>query len=240
MVLKRTYRRSSGAKTTRNKRVGNVKVKNLEQMMKKVALKQCETKKSNETNENQQLYHNITRYHGNLFWTTTGSGNPDGFDEDSRNRVGDSILARGCKFRFWLSNKIDRPNVMYRVFIYLYNTEFVSVSDTDFWRGTDGQGATMNRMIDMPNTNRIKLLKSYLVRSKSNFSIPENGHEHSHLLDTYIPLGDRKIKYRVDNEATPQTWDLGFAVVCYDAYGTLITDNIASYAYSTTFYYKDP
>ena len=231
---KKFYRRRG------KKAVSKMSVKDLAGMMKQVALKQCETKKSNETNENQQLYHNVTRYHGNLFWTTTGSSNPDGFDEDSRNRVGDSILARGAKFKFWLSNKIDRPNVMYKVFIYLYNTELVAVGDSDFWRGTDGDGATMNRMIDAPNPNRIKILKSFTVRSKSNFSIPENGHEHSHLLETYVSFGDRKVKYRVDNEATPQTWDLGFAVVCYDAWGTLVSDNIASYAYSHTFYYKDP
>lgn len=212
----------------------------LKSLIKNVALKTCETKKSSHHSENVQLYHNGTEYRLGLWATAQGTSDPSGMGENERNRIGDEILARGCKFRWWISNKIDRPNVMYKVFVFLYNTNYTSMSDTIFWRGTDGDGATMNRMIDTPNPDRIKLLKSFTVRSGANYSVPENGHEHSYLKECWVPFNNKKVKYRVDGNNRPMTWDLGFAVVPYDSYGTLVTDNIASMAYSTTFYFKDP
>lgn len=235
-----------GKRTYKPKIVASsLSIDGLKKMMKSIALKQCETKKSNHTAENLSLEHNVTKYHANLFWTTTGPGNPDGFTEFDRNRNGDEIVARGAKFRWWISNKLDRPNVMYRIFVYLYNTEFVNLDDAEFWRGEDGQGSDMNRMIDMPNNNRIKLLKSITINSKSQYGnladgAGSDGREHSQLRELYVPLNNKKIKYRIDNEATPTTLDLGFSIVAYDAYGTHETDNIASYAYSYTLYYKDP
>jgi len=228
-------------KSRPRKSVKNMSVPALTSMMKTVALKQCETKKSNFTIEDRQLYHNSTYYHGGFFATEDGPLNPDGFAENDRNRIGDSIVARGVKWRFWLSNKDDRPNVMYKVFIYLYNTEqTATLSDQIFWRGRDGDGSSMNRMIDAPATNRVKILKSFTLTSKGNYAVEPNNREHSQLREVYVNLNNKVIRYRKDTDKVPYKQDLGIAVVPYDAYGTLTSDNIASLAYSMTLYFKDP
>ncbi len=53
------------------------------------------------------------------------------------------------------------------------------------------------------------------------------------------PGKEKKITY--DQGGTvPKFKTLGLCVVCYDAYGTLQTDNIASYAYNCAIRFIDP
>lgn len=216
------------------------RVKNLAKMMKSVALKQCETKVASDTAENLQLTHNGTYYRSNFFFTAQGTADQQGLDSNPRCRLGDEIIARGIKFKWWLSNKGDRPNVMYNIYVFYYNT-LESPTNSTFWRGTDGVGGTMNRMLDNPNPDRIKVLKKFVVNSKSQYEgVAPNLFEHSQYRECYISFNNKKITYRRDSSGTPKGWDLGFAVVPYDAFGTLTTDNIASFAWSSTFYFKDP
>lgn len=212
----------------------------LTQKIKSVSLSTSETKMSNHHVENIQLWHNRTNYRVGLLASTQGLEAPQGLQENSENRVGDEIIARGLKFKIWVSNKVDRPNILYKLFCFKYNTDTTSMTDAIFWRGTDGDGGDMNRMIDSSNPMRIKLLKSYKLKSGPNYSIPDNGHEHSLLKEFYVPLNNSKIKYRVDGGNRPRFTDVGFAIVAYDAFGTLATDNIASYAYAISLYFKDP
>lgn len=222
------------------KSVSSMTTTQLANKMKTVALKQCETKVSSATAENLQLTHNGTYYRGNFFATTQGTQDPEGLSQDQRNRVGDEIIARGLKLKWWVSNKADRPNVMYNIYVFYYNT-LESLTNSMFWRGTDGIGGTMNRMLDNPNPERIKVLKKIVVSAKSQFyAAPPDGKEHSQYKECYISFNNKKIEYRRDTSTVPKHWDLGFAIVPYDSFGTLTTDNIASFAWSSTFYYKDP
>lgn len=235
MVVKR---RRVTRRTNRKKTV--VTKKNLHKEMKKVALRQCETKLSNQTNENQQLYHNRTNYISGLFATNQGTQDPEGLEFNTRNRVGDEIIARGMKFKWWLSTKTDHPNVMYNIYVFYYNT-LETPTDSNFWRGTNGVGGVMNRMIDAPNPERIKILKKFTVQPKAAFYEPApNGKEFSQYRECWLSFNNKKITYRRDNVTQPKGWDLGFAIVPYDSYGSLATDNIASFAFSTTLYFKDP
>lgn len=217
----------------------------LANQMKTIALKQCETKVASDTAENLQLTHNGTYFKDNFFFTSQGTGDPQGLNDSPRSRIGDEIIARGIKFKWWLSNKGDRPNVMYNIYVFYYNTLETPTAST-FWRGTDGVGGTMNRMLDNPNPERIKVLKKFVVNSKSQYLGVQTtanasfDKEHSQYRECYISFNNKKIVYRRDSSGTPKHWDLGFAVVPYDAYGTLFTDNIASFAWSSTFYFKDP
>lgn len=223
----------------RRKAVKPKTVQGLKQLIKTVSLKDAETKLSSTSDENVRLFHNGTEYRINLLRTTPGTLNPQGFLENDRNRVGDEVLARGLKIRWWVSNVEDRPNVMYKMYVFWYNTDTTSMTDAQFWRGTDGDGASLNRMVDAANTYKVKPLKSFMIKSGADYSIPDNAKEHSYYKDCYIPLNNRKIRYRVDGNNRPQFKDLGFCVVAYDAFGTLVTDQVASMAYTTTFYFKD-
>lgn len=233
MVAKRPYKKRPLRRKAKP-------IQRLANQMKTIALKQCETKVASDTAENLQLTHNGTYFKSNFFFTSQGTGDPQGLDSNPRVRIGDEIIARGIKFKWWLSNKGDRPNVMYNIYVFYYNTLETPTAST-FWRGTDGVGGTMNRMLDNPNPDRIKVLKKFVVNSKSQYvGTAPNLKEHSQYRECYLSFNNKKIVYRRDSSGVPKHWDLGFAVVPYDSYGTLITDNIASFAWSSTFYFKDP
>ena len=220
-------------------------LKNLENKIKTIALRQCETKLKSSTEENNQLNHNRTFFLSNFLYTNQAVNAPEGFDNATGSRLGDEIVGRGIKFKFWLSNKSDRPNVMYNIYVFRYNT-LENTTESVFWRGTNGQGGTMNRMLDQPNGSRIKVLKKIPVYSQSQYVGVETtdnasfDKEHSYFRECWIPLNNKKIHYRRDESGVPKTWDIGVAIVAYDAFGTLSTDTIASFGYSHTLYFKDP
>lgn len=233
MAVRKTYRK----KRAPRRKSGLTKLKT---QMKTIALRQCETKVANDTAENLQLTHNGTYYKGAFFGTNQGVNDSEGFTSSNRVRIGDEIIARGLKLKWWVSNKTDRPNVMYDIYVFYYNT-LDTLTNSVFWRGTDGQGGTMNRMLDNPNPERIKVLKKIKVTAKSQFyAVPPHGKEHSQFRECYISFNNKKVTYRRDSATQPKGWDVGFAIVPYDSYGTLVTDNIASFAWSSTFYFKDP
>lgn len=235
MAVKKQYRKR---RTTRRKSTGLTR---LNKQMKTIALRQCETKVANDYAENLQLFHNGTEYKGAFLLTSAGTGDGQGFGSANRVRIGDEIIARGLKLKWWVSNKFSRPNVMYNIYVFYYNTLEQSLDDSVFWRGTDGVGGSMNRMLDAPNPERVKVLKKITINSKNQYGdLGSNGREHSQFRECYISFNNKKITYRRDSSTQPKGWDVGFAVVPYDAYGTLTTDNIASFGWSSTFYFKDP
>ena len=216
----------------------------LTRMIKNVALKQCETKKSLFQQENIQFNHNTTLYIAKLFATTQGLENPDGYNNSFQSqRVGDEIIARGAKFKFYLLNKQDRPNVHYHLYFFLYNTQLAPVTglnDSQFWRGTDGAGGNMNRLVDTPNPERIKMIKTLKVGGNYTNAGAFNGKEKGHYREVWIPFNNRKIQYRKDGTNVPMGWDFGCAIVAYDQYSSGPLDNIASHAMSYCLYFKDP
>lgn len=241
MYKKMAYgRKGKGGKKVKR----SVGLKNLANKIKTISLRNCETKVSSKTVENLQLTHNGTYYENGLLTTSPGVNDPHGLDQDTRNRVGDEIIARGMKLKWWVSNKLDRPNVMYNIYVFWYNTLDTPTSSI-FWCGTDGLGGTMNRMLDRPNPERIKVIKKIVVNSTTQFGnladgVGSDGREHSYYRECWIPMNNKKIQYRRDTTGTPKNMDIGFAIVPYDAYGTLTTANIASFAFSKTLYFKDP
>lgn len=227
--------------------------KPLVQMMKSVALKECETKKSSQyTITEQQLFHNLSYYAGNLQSTTQGTADPEGTVETTRNRIGDEVVARGLQIKFFLLNKADRPNVMYRIVLFRYNVVEglppTSLSDTYFWAGVDGNGSNMNRLLDRPNSDRIKVLQEHWIHpeKQANYSIqtagpvPVGPFSKGMYRKFWIPLNNRKVKYRGDNSPYCQFTDVGLMVLAYDAISTAQTDILCDIQWQSTFYYKDP
>ncbi len=70
--------------------------------------------------ENTQLFHNKAFYLGGLLSTQQGNLDPDN-QQSNAARKGDEIFLRNVNVRFWLSNKNDRPNVMYKLFLFWYD-----------------------------------------------------------------------------------------------------------------------
>jgi hypothetical protein len=185
-------------------------------------------------NENIQLYHNIPHYTVNMLRSVQGldsndqeSGNPGGIDV----RKGDEIYLKNINVRLWLSNKNDRPNCMYRFVLFFYE-EGASVNDALVYF-TQG-----NKMLDRLNNKKITVIASKYVKSSGDYTL--NSHEHSKMITMNKSWKrGKKIKY-LNGGSAPKKQNIALATVCYDSYGTLQTDNIASFAYDIKVSFKDP
>lgn len=212
-------------------------------MVKSISLAQTETKRSTRHLENINLSHNVTYYIDSLFQTEQGQTNPSGTSA-LNNRIGNEVIGRGIGIKLWISNKVDRPNVMYKVLLIEHPTRLVGtgLNDSILWQGPNGLGGTMNRMIDHVAGNRVKVVKSFTFQpfKEANYSQNPAKFEKSRLVDFYVPLKNRKIWYNTDNGTVSSFRDMALCIVAYDAYGTLQTDILASFAYNIRFYFKDP
>ncbi len=207
------------------------KRKEVAKIARKVLRGTMETKSVGKDTENIQLFHNKALYQGALLATAQGPKDPN--DNSSNDaRIGDEILLRNCNVRFWLSNKLDRPNVMYKLFLFWY-TQGQTLSDTlcFFTQG--------NKMLDRINNENISIIDQKTVFSKEMYLNGTEKFEHSQLCTLNGNWKGKKIVY--DNGgSTPKKRNIGFCVVCYDAYGTLQTDNIASLAFNWKTRFQDP
>lgn len=215
--------------------------------VKKVLMRVAETKNYNIANENQQLYHNTGTtgysYVGPVLynpWRSIPLGT------NNHQRVGDEIYPRGMRMRLWMANKLDRPNVLYRVIVAIlpkqYNGLSVSAGSIDIGRSFQ-QGANGN-YITMPIDveKGIKVLYDKVHRNELGFCHANSGNsaKECHIFKKLWIKRKRSSKISwepVGVEITNKP--LAVYVIPYDSYGTLTTDNIASCAWATTLYYKD-
>lgn len=236
----RTLKRG-GTKTKRV--IAKAKTQSLVRLIKKVALKPVETKQAFTLVENIQLYHNSVNIKQDMLYTKQGITDNDTGTSQYNNRIGDSVVARGLSLKFWLANKYDRPNIMYRIVVFRYTSGDTVTADDIF------NNASTNIMLKDLNTERIKVLYTKIINLQVGSTVTANsatqatanfGKEAHKLIKVWIPLKNKILKYDGDNSGVPKWSDIGFCVVPYDSYGTLTTDNVASYAYHSKFYFKDP
>lgn len=235
-------------------------------MIKRVALSQNETKTSGHltdtyTSPAQYFITNnkTTMLLVNCLGTSTGAEDPGGMESSDQNRVGDSIFAKGLKLNIWLESVSDRQNTSFGVVVFWYNPRIAPYTlkvqpsgspqppdlAPNFWRGKDGQGSEMCRFLDVIDSNKVKVIKHYRIKNGSaNFfentgGTPPDRQNNVHFFDTYIKL-NKKIKYRDDDEKTPQWRDIGVAVYAYNQSTALSTDNVGIITGSSLLYFKDP
>ncbi len=190
-----------------------------------------ETKTVGKQAENVQLFHNKPLYVGELLNTAQGVTDPND-QTTNKARIGDELLLRNLNIRFWLSNKLDRPNCMYKLYMFWYD-QAVTLSDAVVYF-TQG-----NKMLDRINNENIGIIDKKTIFSKEMYLNGTEKFEHSQLCTLNGNWKGKKIKYD-DGSQTPSHKNIGFAVACYDAYGTLQTDNIASLAYDYVMRFQDP
>jgi hypothetical protein len=92
-------------------------------------------------------------------------------------------------------------------------------------------------MLDRINNENISIIDQQTIFSGPSYSGTER--EHSYLCTLKGKWKSKKIIYD-EGGTSPKKRDIGTCVVCYDAFGTLQTDNIASYAYNGTVTIQDP
>ncbi|AXH77955.1 MAG: putative capsid protein [Circoviridae sp.] len=185
--------------------------------------------------ENVQLVHNIPGYSSKLLQLIT-QGTADGDQSTGGTtkptcRVGDQISLRNVNIRMWLSNKLDRPNVMYKGVLYWYPVNNAPSNAQVYKTQT-------NKMLDRYNDKDIQIIDTFILQSGPMYLNGTEKFEHSYLATLNKSYKNKKITYD-GLTGVPKGKDLGFSVVCYDAYGTLQTDNIASFAWNMQLTFQD-
>lgn len=185
--------------------------------------------------ENLQLYHNKPYYIGKILQAIEQGVN-DGSQGTGGSgkltvRIGDQISLKNINIRFWLSNKLDRPNVMYKGVLFWLRSN-IAPTDALVYQ------TQLNKMLDRYNDKDIKIVDKFIVKSTNNYAVDANNHEHSYLATLNKSYKNKKITYDGLSNL-PKGWDLCFALVCYDAYGTLQADNIASFAFNSKVTFQD-
>ena len=88
-------------------------------LIKGIMLKNVETKYKSLSLDKQELYHN--KLYGWGLISNSGGVFPSQGDTDS-NRQGDEIITTGIKFRVMFGQKMDRPNVTWKIYLVKYNS----------------------------------------------------------------------------------------------------------------------
>lgn len=253
--------KKSRRKYTRSRKGGLVS------LIKKVALQNNETKTSGHATDTytapaQYFITNNKTVMGlvNCLGTSTGAEDAGGMESSDLNRVGDSIFAKGIKFSVWLETVSDRQNTSFGIVAFWYNPRILPYTQKiqpagspqpadlapQFWRGKDGSGSEMCRFLDVIDSNKVKVIKHIRIKPRSggNYfentgSSPPDRQNCPHAIEFYCKL-DKKIKYRDDDEKTPQWRDIGLAIYAYNQSTALSTDNVGIVSCSSLLYYKDP
>jgi len=233
--IKKTYKKKPTYKKKRvYKKKGLSKRSSLVSLIKSISLKQVETKTTHRIEENVNINHNSGYMYTNLLKTQQGITDTDTGSTAYANRLGDEVVARGISIKLWIANKRDRPNVMYRMGVFKYQAGSIPTLAQIF------TGANGNRMMDKMDNEYITIVYQKTFNLQNNIAFADASHtrEAHTFRKIWIPLKNKKLIYN-NGGSVPKFIDYGFFIVPYDSYGTLITDNIASFAYEQQLYFKD-
>jgi len=215
------------------------KPRTLNSRIKRISLKQSETKTSNQKEIGQDIFHNLTHYYPNLLATDQGVSAPIGTSQNSRNRIGSDVKAVGLRIKNQIISTPGRPNCNYMIYIFWYRSN-ETLNDTSFWSGPSGGGATNNRFLDHPVPNIFRIIKKIFIQNLNNYDAGGAGDRvHTVYRETYIPLKFKTMRYD-QNSTFPNPWTIGMCVTAFDANNTGQTDQLADSNFASTFYYKDP
>ncbi len=217
-------------KKNRNPGLSKTQAKTVRKIAKRTAMGLAETKTVGKQTENVQLFHNKPLYISNLLATSQGTGDPNDL-ANANARIGDSVRLTSVNIKFWLSNKLDRPNCMYRFIMFWYDSPTPLSDAVCFFTQT-------NKMLDRPNNESISIIGQKYIFSGPMYLNGTEKFEHSQLCTLKGNWKGRKIQYD-EGGALPKKRSIGVCVAVYDAYGTLQTDNIASCAYNYNMNFKD-
>lgn len=218
------------------------KTKQLVKLINKVSLKKAETKHTHRIDENQNINHNGESIKYGFLYTQQGTNDPDNGTSNYTGRLGNEVVARGLSFKFWIANKLDRPNVMYRIVIFKYRADTVP---TTCYK-SQGTSNIMLRDLDVDLMTPIKTIRINLNQgaaeavkliSGSDQFVGIEGHTYRSF---YIPLKNKIVRYKDDNSGSPKYYDYAYSVCAYDSWGTPQADVVGSVASNVKFYFKDP
>lgn len=194
----------------------------------RVVKRTCETKEKNTGFGKNEMYHNTFV----TFPINNGSYMPTQGTADTQ-RVGDQLYTIGWKFKMLIGQKADRPNVTFKYYVlkvpkgstYSYNNWFKNTSN--------------NVLLDDVNTDFVKILTTGVWKPHDG-SMDNATDEYVYTRKLWLPYKKLYKFGPADAAQSHNDDDLWFVCAAFDAYGTLLTDNIAYIDLQTNFYFKDP
>jgi len=211
----------------------------LVKLIQRTVLKKGELKEKFQNGGKTEIYHNSfysgTPTNTGLVWPMNASTvmPTQGVADDQR--VGDEIFISGFKIAMLIGQKADRPNVNWRFFV--LSVPKGSTITYSNWFVTN----TGNILLDDPNRDFVKVLKTGLWRPNEAGLVGGSADEYTFAKRLYIPY-KKHLKFGPGQGAvTHNDDDLYLVLMGYDAYGSLTpTDNIGYVQLGVTIQYRDP
>lgn len=179
-----------------------------------------------------ELYHNT--YAGTFVGKLNGTAMlPSQGDGDS-NRTGNDILARGISCKLMFGCKADRHNTTFRVIVFRTTKGYAISPYTQVFDNQTG-----NVMLDALDKDRVKVISDKKYSQKVDVNDHNANKEITFFRKLWIP---HKALYKFYDDGLNDNsypYDIHLAIMCYDAYGSLVTDNIAYVQLWSRFYFKD-
>lgn len=197
--------------------------------VKKVILRTAETKAKNTDYGKTELYHNVTQssvLNIGAAWPVQGTAD--------NQRLGDEINMTGIKLRFLFGQKGDRPNVNWRLVIGAVPQNYTYVYGSFF------KNVTGNSLLDEVNKDRVQVLHQKWFKPMDIITYGQaGGDEYTFTRQVFISR-KKLIKFGTDAGTDHNDKTIMMVLVPYDAYGSLLSDNIAYVQTWQSLYYKDP
>lgn len=207
-------------------------IKTFASRVKKVIMRTTELKRCPTSVSKLEVFHNVML--GQTYLLNQAGTMPTVGGSQQSNRIGDQINVEGWKIRCLFGQKADRPNVNWKFMVFsvpkgntvAYNAVFKDV--------------TGNVMLDEPNTDTTKVLFSRSFRPNQSGLAGIGGDEFTFFKKFYIPH-KRVYKFGpAENVVTHNQPDIYVVVLCYDAYGSVLTDNIGYMQMFHEMQFRDP
>jgi len=208
--------------------------------VKQVILRTAEPKQWRVDHGKTELYHNSGSpasgqiLHGQIW--LDGSLPPQGVGDSAR--VGDEIVCSRLHVKMLMGMKAARHNVTFRIIVFKCTA--------GAYPSTLAQlliGITSNILLEDTNKDRVTIVRDYkkkVVLHPDLSGVGGADKEYTFPLQMSIPM-KMKIKFETDGSTVSSNKkNLYCQIMAYDAFGSLITDNIAYFQMCSTLYYKDP
>lgn len=177
-----------------------------------------------------ELYHNTGAAGIVAFWNLNGTGAMPSHGMTDADRIGDNIFVTGYSIKLLLGQKQDRPNVTFKIMVVEAPASNYTNTYSNIFVANTG-----NCLLDTVNTERYRVKYSKTIHKKWDGDV---GKECTFPVKIWIPDG-KFYRFRASNDKNHDNDYLSVIIMAYDAYGSLLTDNIAYFQGGQVTYFRD-
>lgn len=208
-----------------------------------VMLRKSEQKHINYNHGKIELYHNTG---SPTFKSLNASDTMPTQGVGDNQRIGDRITAQKLQLRLLCGQKYDRPNVTWRVIVFSVKSGQAPINGlgiNQFFEQTTG-----NILLDNINTDlaRVHYQKYFKPLKSSLMALDASGVNGNDVTKEYtfakkinINFKNKTIVFQSNGGVVTNERDYYIYVGVYDAFGTLVTDNIGYYQMWSQLKFKD-